>query len=180
MEEEVLGKAYDGRLMRRLLTYIRPYKLPRRCRTGPAALQRRAASDRSSAHRAGGRSLPRALRAKSLIPSWTRTCSRTPGPASAQISFLYLLVVIFGMFCDFGEQYIMQCRPESHVRSAARIDGPSAAPGLSLSTTTTRSAAWSPASPPTSTRSTNCSRPDWSRSWAICSCLASSSSRCCA
>ena len=28
MEEEVLGKAYDGRLMRRLLTYVRPYKLP--------------------------------------------------------------------------------------------------------------------------------------------------------
>ena len=26
-EEEVLGKAYDGRLMRRLLTYLRPYKL---------------------------------------------------------------------------------------------------------------------------------------------------------
>src|SRR5271170_4536963 len=25
-EEEVLGKAYDGRLMRRLLTYLRPYK----------------------------------------------------------------------------------------------------------------------------------------------------------
>jgi hypothetical protein len=23
-EEEVLGKAYDGRLMRRLLTYLRP------------------------------------------------------------------------------------------------------------------------------------------------------------
>ncbi len=26
----------------------------------------------------------------------------------AQISFLYLLIVIFGMFCDFGEQFIMQ------------------------------------------------------------------------
>jgi len=25
-EEEVLGKAYDGRLMRRLLTYLRPYR----------------------------------------------------------------------------------------------------------------------------------------------------------
>src|SRR5260221_13325712 len=25
-EEEVLGKAYDGRLMRRPLTYLRPYK----------------------------------------------------------------------------------------------------------------------------------------------------------
>jgi ATP-binding cassette, subfamily B, multidrug efflux pump len=27
-EEDVVGKAYDGRLMRRLLTYLRPYKLP--------------------------------------------------------------------------------------------------------------------------------------------------------
>ncbi len=27
MEEEVLGKAYDGRLMRRLLGYMRPYGL---------------------------------------------------------------------------------------------------------------------------------------------------------
>jgi ABC-type multidrug transport system, ATPase and permease components len=27
VEEEVAGKAYDGRLMRRLLTYMRPYKL---------------------------------------------------------------------------------------------------------------------------------------------------------
>ena len=26
-EEEVLGKAYDSRLMRRLLTYLRPYRL---------------------------------------------------------------------------------------------------------------------------------------------------------
>src|SRR5687768_1805206 len=26
MEEEVLGKAYDARLMRRLLGYLRPYK----------------------------------------------------------------------------------------------------------------------------------------------------------
>jgi len=25
-EEEILGKAYDSRLMRRLLTYVRPYK----------------------------------------------------------------------------------------------------------------------------------------------------------
>ncbi len=26
-EEEVLGKAYDSRLMRRLLGYLRPYRL---------------------------------------------------------------------------------------------------------------------------------------------------------
>ncbi|MEP0828294.1 MAG: ABC transporter ATP-binding protein, partial [bacterium] len=26
-DEEVLGKAYDARLMRRLLTYVRPYRL---------------------------------------------------------------------------------------------------------------------------------------------------------
>src|SRR5690242_7925102 len=27
-DEEVLGKAYDARLMRRLITYLRPYKKP--------------------------------------------------------------------------------------------------------------------------------------------------------
>ena len=27
VEEEVLGKAYDGRLMRRLLRYMRPYRM---------------------------------------------------------------------------------------------------------------------------------------------------------
>ena len=27
-EDEILGKAYDGRLMRRLLSYLRPYKGP--------------------------------------------------------------------------------------------------------------------------------------------------------
>ncbi|MGC2449126.1 MAG: hypothetical protein WA477_15870, partial [Candidatus Sulfotelmatobacter sp.] len=27
-EEEILGKAYDSRLMRRLLTYLRPYRWP--------------------------------------------------------------------------------------------------------------------------------------------------------
>ena len=26
-EDDIVGKAYDGRLMRRLLTYLRPYKL---------------------------------------------------------------------------------------------------------------------------------------------------------
>jgi ATP-binding cassette subfamily B protein len=26
-DDEVIGKVYDGRLMRRLLTYLRPYKL---------------------------------------------------------------------------------------------------------------------------------------------------------
>ncbi|HMJ61955.1 MAG TPA: hypothetical protein VK493_09345, partial [Bryobacteraceae bacterium] len=27
MEEEVLGKAYDSRLMKRLLTYMKPYRM---------------------------------------------------------------------------------------------------------------------------------------------------------
>jgi len=33
-EEEVLGKAYDSRLMRRLLTYLRAYKCKRRLPSG--------------------------------------------------------------------------------------------------------------------------------------------------
>jgi ATP-binding cassette subfamily B protein len=34
--------------------------------------------------------------------------SRDPWTGVEQISFLYLLAIIFGMLCDFGEQYLMQ------------------------------------------------------------------------
>jgi len=34
--------------------------------------------------------------------------SASPWTGLAQVAFLYLLVVVFGMFCDFGEQYLMQ------------------------------------------------------------------------
>ena len=107
MEEEVLGKAYDGRLMRRLLTYIRPYKLPVAAALvlllfnavlqtmGP--LLTALAIDRYLA--------PSSKPAHTIID---RYLSASPWNGLAQIALLYLLVIVFGMFCDFGEQYIMQ------------------------------------------------------------------------
>ena len=107
MEEEVLGKAYDGRLMRRLLTYIRPYKLSVAAALvlllfnavlqaiGPLltalAVDRYLAPSSKPTHNV----LDRYLAAN----AWT---------GLGQIAFLYMLVVVIGMFCDFGEQYIMQ------------------------------------------------------------------------
>jgi len=107
VEEEVLGKAYDGRLMRRLLTYIRPYKLPVVAALvlllfnavlqtiGP--LLTALAVDR---YLAPSTKVTPTILDRYLAPS--------PWTGLEQIAFLYLLVVIFGMFCDFGEQYIMQ------------------------------------------------------------------------
>ncbi len=107
MEEEVLGKAYDGRLMRRLLTYIRPYKLP-----VAAALVLLLFN---AVLQAIGPLLTALAVDRYLAPSakithtiLDRYLSASPWTGLAQVSFLYLLVVIFGMFCDFGEQYIMQ------------------------------------------------------------------------
>ncbi len=107
MEEEVLGKAYDGRLMRRLLAYIRPYKPPVAAALvlllfnavlqaiGP--LLTALAVDRYLA--------PTAKVSHTILDPYLAV---SPLRGLAQISFLYLLVVVFGMFCDFGEQYIMQ------------------------------------------------------------------------
>jgi ATP-binding cassette subfamily B multidrug efflux pump len=107
VEEEVLGKAYDGRLMRRLLAYIRPYKLPVFAALvlllfnavlqviGP--LLTALAVDRYLA--------PSAKITHTILDAYL---AANPWTGLAQIAFLYLLVVICGMFCDFGEQYIMQ------------------------------------------------------------------------
>ncbi|MGA2879142.1 MAG: ABC transporter ATP-binding protein [Bryobacteraceae bacterium] len=107
MEEEVLGKAYDGRLMRRLLAYIRPYKLP-----VVAALILLLFN---AVLQAIGPLLTALAVDRYLAPSVKAThtildpyLAANPWTGLAQISFLYLLIVIFGMFCDFGEQYIMQ------------------------------------------------------------------------
>ena len=107
MEEEVLGKAYDGRLMRRLLTYVRPYKLPI---VGALILLLI-----NSALQAIGPLLTALAVDRYLAPNGKVShtildpyLSASPWTGLGQISFLYLLIVIFGMFCDFGEQFIMQ------------------------------------------------------------------------
>ena len=107
MEEEVLGKAYDARLMRRLLTYIRPYKAAVAISLVLLLL--------NALLQVVGPLLTALAVDRYLTPSGKIThtvldpfLSSNPWTGLAQISFLYLLAVVFGMLCDFGEQYIMQ------------------------------------------------------------------------
>jgi len=93
--------------MRRLLAYIRPYKLP-----VVAALILLLFN---AVLQAIGPLLTALAVDRYLAPSVKAThtildpyLAANPWTGLAQISFLYLLIVIFGMFCDFGEQYIMQ------------------------------------------------------------------------
>jgi ATP-binding cassette subfamily B multidrug efflux pump len=107
VEEEVLGKAYDGRLMRRLLAYIRPYKLQVLIALVllfvNAALQvlgpllTKLAVDRYLA--------PTERPAITVLDPFL---SNNPWTGLGQISFLYLLAIVGGMLCDFVEQYLMQ------------------------------------------------------------------------
>jgi ATP-binding cassette subfamily B protein len=107
VEEEVLGKAYDGRLMRRLLTYVGPYK--------SAVSFSLVLLFFNSLLQVVGPLLTALAIDRYLTPSGKVThtvldpfLSSNPWTGLGQISFLYFLAVLFGMLCDFGEQYIMQ------------------------------------------------------------------------
>jgi ATP-binding cassette, subfamily B, multidrug efflux pump len=93
--------------MRRLLTYIKPYKIPVTAAlvlllfnailqaVGP--LLTALAVDRYLA--------PTGKPSHTILDPYL---AANPWTGLGQIAFLYLLVVVFGMICDFGEQYIMQ------------------------------------------------------------------------
>ncbi len=106
MEEEVLGKAYDSRLMRRLVRYLRPYRgavvvsliflvfqsVAQVC--GPLLTQ--LAIDRyltGTAHAT-----------RSWLDPWLAHDAWT---ALGQISALYLATVLIGFVCEFTETYLM-------------------------------------------------------------------------
>jgi ATP-binding cassette subfamily B multidrug efflux pump len=107
MEEEVLTKAYDSRLMRRLLSYLSPYagyislslvfllvySVLQVC--GP--LLTKIAIDRYLA--------PSARRIPTLIDHWL---SNDRWVGLTQVSLLYLGVLVGGFISAFGQAYIMQ------------------------------------------------------------------------
>jgi ATP-binding cassette subfamily B multidrug efflux pump len=107
VEEEVLGKAYDARLMRRLLGYLRPYR-----RTvlvsllfllalsvvqvlGPVLTK--IAVDRYLD--------PTAVQMRTPLDSYLST---NPWTGLTQISILYLLVLAAAFVFDFAQSYLMQ------------------------------------------------------------------------
>jgi ATP-binding cassette, subfamily B, multidrug efflux pump len=107
VEEEVLGKAYDSRLMRRLLVYMKPY------RTTVAISLVFLLVD--SVVQIIGPLLTKTAVDLYLVPSgksawgtFTNWLSRDPVTGMAQLSGLYLVSIVLGLICDFGQQYLMQ------------------------------------------------------------------------
>ena len=105
MEEELLGKAYDGRLMRRLVRYLGPYRvtvavsffflmiLAVTQAAGP--LLTKLAIDRY---------LTKNVQSTSPLDPWLAPDTTT---GLIQITGLYLATILIGLVCDFGESYLM-------------------------------------------------------------------------
>ncbi len=107
MEEEVLGKAYDGRLMRRLVRYLRPYR-------GAVAVSLLFLLAQSLAQVAGPLLTKLAIDrylskpdhpVPSPLDAWL---AADPWAGLAQISALYLAAILIGFLCEFAETYLMQ------------------------------------------------------------------------
>jgi ATP-binding cassette subfamily B multidrug efflux pump len=107
VDEEVVGKVYDGAIMRRLMKYMRPYSgtvaVSLVLLFANAVLQvlgpllTKLAVDRYLAPNAGA--------SHSILDSWL---SSDPRAGLAQISILYLFSVVAAVFFEFGQNYLMQ------------------------------------------------------------------------
>ena len=107
MEEEVLGKAYDARLMRRLLSYMRPYKAVVAFSLVFLLL--------NSLLQVAGPLLTKIAVDKYLAPSSIAGpnpldpyLSRDPWTGITQISLLYLTVLALALAAEFLQIYSMQ------------------------------------------------------------------------
>lgn len=108
LEEEVLGKAYDSRLMKRLLVYMKPYRLIVSVSLvlllfdsllqiiGP--LITKLAVDKYL--------LP--VRHEAILPALDKWLSTDALTGLTQLAGMYLAVVVLGFFFDFGQTYLMQ------------------------------------------------------------------------
>ncbi len=107
MEEEVLGKAYDSQLMRRLLGYMRPYRalvafslvflLAQSVLQVMGPLLTKIAVDRYLQHDTN----VRLTLLDPLLPS-------DPWAGLARIGLLYLGVLLGTLVCEFAQTYLMQ------------------------------------------------------------------------
>ncbi len=105
-EEEVLGKAYDSRLMKRLLRYLRPYKW--RVALALASIVLKAGADVLGPFLtmvAIDRYLAPAHQAPSLLAGWL---SPRPLTGIAQISAIYVGLILFSFLLEYLQTYFMQ------------------------------------------------------------------------
>jgi ATP-binding cassette subfamily B protein len=105
-EEEVLGKAYDSRLMARLLKYLRPY-------SWPVAFALLAIIIKSAADVVGpyltkvavDKYLARTPSSHSVLDRWL---SSQPLVGIAQVAAIYVLMLVVSFFLEFAQTYFMQ------------------------------------------------------------------------
>ncbi|MGA7291365.1 MAG: ABC transporter ATP-binding protein [Terriglobales bacterium] len=105
-EEEVLGKAYDGRLMRRLLTYLRPYKW--HVVVALASIILKSGLDVLGPYLtkiAIDKYLAKTANAHSWIGD---RLSSTPMTGIAQIGGIYVGILVFTFVLEFIQTYLMQ------------------------------------------------------------------------
>jgi ATP-binding cassette, subfamily B, multidrug efflux pump len=105
-EEEVLGKAYDSRLMRRLLTYLRPYRW--QVTIAIASIILKSFCDVLGPYLvkvAVDRYLAPAKGTTSALWSWLNP---RPLPGIAQISLIYFSLLILTFVFEFLQTYFMQ------------------------------------------------------------------------
>jgi ATP-binding cassette subfamily B protein len=109
-EEEVLGKAYDGRLMRRLLTYLRPYKW--HVVVALAAIILKSGLDVLGPFLtkiAIDKYLAKSVDSQSSSHSWIGDrLSNAPLTGIAQIGGLYVGILVFTFTLEFLQTYLMQ------------------------------------------------------------------------
>jgi ATP-binding cassette subfamily B multidrug efflux pump len=105
-EEEILGKAYDSRLMARLLKYLRPY-------SWPVAFALTAIVIKSAADVVGpyltkvavDKYLARNPATHSFLDRWL---SSQPLVGIAQVAAIYVLMLVLSFFLEFAQTYFMQ------------------------------------------------------------------------
>ena len=105
-EEEVLGKAYDARLMRRLLRYLRPYSW--QVTVALIAIVMKAILDVLGpflTKTAIDKYLAKSPGSHSILDSWL---SSDPLRGIAQISGLFVGTLVLSFFCEFLQTYYMQ------------------------------------------------------------------------
>jgi len=107
VEEEVIGKAYDARLMRRLLGYMRPYKRPVAISLACLLVH--------SFFQIIGPLLTKMAVDRYLVPAGQRRATPLDGLLShdpwiglTQLSLIYLLIIAVSLAVQFTQIYLMQ------------------------------------------------------------------------
>ena len=105
-EEEVLGKAYDARLMKRLLTYLHPYRW--QVAVAIISIVLKSGADVLGPYLtkvAIDKYLANHTEAHSLLD---RFLSSSPMTGIAQITAMYIGLLLFSFLLEFAQTYIMQ------------------------------------------------------------------------